>query len=48
MIKGNFPVILIGKSGSGKSKFMQYIQSCMNPDEFAFLPIKLRKDMTHE
>ncbi len=48
MIEGNFPIILTGKTGSGKSKFMQYLQAYLNPDEYAYLPIKLRKQMTYE
>jgi ABC-type lipoprotein export system ATPase subunit len=46
MIKSNFPVVMIGKSGSGKSKFMEYLQSTLNPEVYTFLPIKLQKSMT--
>jgi hypothetical protein len=31
MIKSNYPVVLIGKAGSGKSKYMDYLQAFLNP-----------------
>jgi dynein heavy chain len=48
MIKSNYPVVLIGKTGSGKSKFMDYLQASLNPEVYASLPIKMRRSMTYE
>ncbi len=31
MIKSNYPVVLIGRAGSGKSKYMDYLQAFLNP-----------------
>jgi hypothetical protein len=48
MINSNFPVLLIGKSGSGKSKFMEYLQFTLNQEVYTYLTIKMQKSMTYE
>jgi hypothetical protein len=46
MIKSNFPILITGRTGSGKSKFMDYLTTTLDHEKYSFLNLKLRKGIS--